>query len=506
MPVYEVTIPGSGKFRIDSQSDLDDAAVFRIASGQADQQRMADPTSGMGFTDKFNAGMGKAFTDLGRGAGQLVGLGPTGEEVKETQQLDAPLMQSGAGTAGNIAGNIAAFAPLAVVPGANTVAGAGAIGSIVGGLQPTESTGEKITNMAVGGLLGGGSQYAATTGAKKIGEAAANREAAAKALQSKNAMRDATLREGQAAGYVVPASTVNPSMSNKVIESIAGKDAIKQESSLRNQQVTNQLARKALGLPDDAPISEAALKGLRKTAGQPYRDVSGLSQEASAALEVLKDARHQANAYNKHYRVSADPASLKQAKDYGAAAEALEQRIEQIATQSGRPELVQALRDARKQIAKTWEVENALNVGTGDVSARILGRSLDKGKPLSGELETVGKFANAFDPYVRDGASVPTPGVSKIAALASALMGGGGGAVAGPAGVAAGAIPFVAPPAARSLALSKPYQNMMAKPDYSVGSFTKGAAALADPETRRRAALMARALALPSIPSATPSN
>ena len=50
MPTYEVEIPGTGKYRIDSAGELSDAQVFRAASGQADMRRMADPTAGTSFT------------------------------------------------------------------------------------------------------------------------------------------------------------------------------------------------------------------------------------------------------------------------------------------------------------------------------------------------------------------------------------------------------------------------------------------------------------------------
>ena len=158
MPTYEIEIPGSGKFRIDSDAELSDAQVFRAASGQADMRRMADPTAGMGGLEKFNAGMGKAFADIGRGAAQMVGAGPTSQETQETRMRDAPLMQSGAGMAGNIAGNIAAFAPASVVPGANTIAGAGALGASMGALQPSTGVGERVGNMAIGGAMGAGVQ------------------------------------------------------------------------------------------------------------------------------------------------------------------------------------------------------------------------------------------------------------------------------------------------------------------------------------------------------------
>lgn len=143
----------SARLRLQQQKPTVDREAIN-----ADMQRMADPTSGMGFLDKFNSGMGKAFTDIGRGAGQMVGMGPSAEETRENRRLDAPLMKTGAGTAGNIAGNIAALAPLAVVPGANTVAGAGAMGILAGGLQPTETGGQRLVNMGAGGLLGAGVQ------------------------------------------------------------------------------------------------------------------------------------------------------------------------------------------------------------------------------------------------------------------------------------------------------------------------------------------------------------
>src|SRR3954467_4142703 len=56
---------------------------------------------------RFLAGAGKAFSDLGRGAGQLVGAVDQ-KDIDESRRLDAPLMATGSGTAGNIIGNIAA--------------------------------------------------------------------------------------------------------------------------------------------------------------------------------------------------------------------------------------------------------------------------------------------------------------------------------------------------------------------------------------------------------------
>lgn len=461
---------------------------------QVSQENTLKETSGL---DKFNAGMGGALTRIGQAGKQMFGLS---SDYQQDKSATDALNKTGAGMAGNVAGNIAAFAPLALVPGANTVAGAGAIGGITGAFQPTDTTKERLTNMMVGAGLGAGTQYAGSTGAQKLGEWGAGRESAAAARQSQNSVRDKTLRDAMAEGYVVPPSAVNPSNTNKVLESVAGKAAVGQEASMRNQVVTDRLARAAAGLPENAPITENALAGVRKQAAQPYRDVAALSPQAATDLEALKEARHSATAYYKHYERSADPASLAQAKQFSQTAEQLEQSIEQQAQQANRPELVGMLRDARRQIARTYTVERGLNVGAGSVDARSIGRSLDRGAPLTDELSTIGRFAEAFGPYAREASSVPTPGVSKVAALSSALLGGGGAALGGPLGATAAALPFVAPPAARSMVLSRSYQNAMAKPDYSVGAGTRGAAALNDPETRRRVAMLARALALPSIP------
>lgn len=96
----------------------------------------ADPTDGMSTMEKFWAGAGKSVHDLGLGTGQLLRMGiekiappqkttadlvtggpahsfadtlglPTQADIDESKRLDAPLMQTGAGVAGDIAGNVA---------------------------------------------------------------------------------------------------------------------------------------------------------------------------------------------------------------------------------------------------------------------------------------------------------------------------------------------------------------------------------------------------------------
>ena len=125
---------------------LDEASTRRLAA-----QMAAEGSTGM---EKFNAGVGLAFQNIGRAGKQMLGFNAD----KSTAESDRALLGTGAGMGGNIIGNIAAMAPLAVVPGANTIAGAGAIGATMGALQPADAIKDRLTNMAIGGGLGAATQ------------------------------------------------------------------------------------------------------------------------------------------------------------------------------------------------------------------------------------------------------------------------------------------------------------------------------------------------------------
>lgn len=115
----------------------------------------SDPTEGMGTLERVRAGAGKAFVDVGRGIGQMVGLVDR-EDIQEARERDEALMGTTAGKVGYVGGSVAAAAPTAFIPGANTVAGATAIGAGLGLLQPSTSTRETLTNVGLGGALGAG--------------------------------------------------------------------------------------------------------------------------------------------------------------------------------------------------------------------------------------------------------------------------------------------------------------------------------------------------------------
>lgn len=185
MPAYEITSPDGRKFRITGDGTKEEALAHFQSQFQATPQldpSEYDPSSPQfqkkygptgGTAQNFLAGAGKGFVDLARGAGQMVGL-VSRDDVAKSRELDAPLMKTGAGLAGDIAGSIAGALPTAFIPGANTVAGAGAIGAGLGFLQPSTSTKETLTNTGIGGVAGSGSVLAgrAIGSAYRAGKAA----------------------------------------------------------------------------------------------------------------------------------------------------------------------------------------------------------------------------------------------------------------------------------------------------------------------------------------------
>jgi hypothetical protein len=112
-----------------------------------------NPTDGMSGAQKFLAGMGKGMTDIGRGAGQLLGMVDE-SDIDASKQRDAALMDTGAGFAGNLTGSVATMAPTAMIPGVNSYLGAGLLGTATGAMQPVGSEDSRLKNTMVGGAAG----------------------------------------------------------------------------------------------------------------------------------------------------------------------------------------------------------------------------------------------------------------------------------------------------------------------------------------------------------------
>lgn len=118
-----------------------------------DTQRQALQRDAAEASGPFLSGVGQAMTNLARGVGQAFGA-VSREDVKDSRALDAGLSSTTGGKVGNVVGNVAVMLPAALIPGANAYAGAAGIGALTGALQPSESTGETLTNTAIGAAVG----------------------------------------------------------------------------------------------------------------------------------------------------------------------------------------------------------------------------------------------------------------------------------------------------------------------------------------------------------------
>lgn len=322
------------------------------------------------------------------------------------------------------------------------------------------------------------------------------------------------------AGYVLHPSMVtdSPGAVNTALSGWAGKDKLNQKLSEKNQDNTNGLARKAIGVDADTTLTENVFDGIRAKAGEAYdavRDsisrvvpdrgfrqiVSGLGQANTAAAKtfpnlmrnpeiellqkelaavqeftpeagigLVKDLRFRA----KNNMRNQDPAKIELGFAQRHAADAIDELIERNIEASARPEmvsvggkvyelskgdpklagLVQKYREARQLIAKTYDVESVTNTATGDVSARGLAALARRGKPMTGELKTIADAANTFPKALQNPAAFG--GVEPLSVLD--VFGAGLSAAHGNPGMAS---MFLGRPLARSAMASRPMQNRM---------------------------------------------
>jgi hypothetical protein len=247
-------------------------------------------------------------------------------------------------------------------------------------------------------------------------------------------VRQQTLQAGQKLGLVVPPSTTNPSMVNRFLESLGGKIATAQDAAARNMQRFTSAGKGALGLSDDAPLTQEAIQALRKEAGSAYENLRGAGQivadskyadDLAAVMQKYRGAAKDfpelakskvedlvSGVSKKEFssdsavdllsilRDNTDEAFRTGNAGLGRATKdvtkAIENLIQRNMEAAGKTDLVQKFKDARQLIAKSHTVEDAFNPATGNVVGVKLANALRSGAPLSGELKTAGRFAQAF--------------------------------------------------------------------------------------------------------------
>ena len=494
----------------------DAQAPFANGPLKMGKERFADDLraelQGADWATRNIAGAGTAVSNLWERGKQAIGQG-------DEQAIQANRIMAEEAPIGAIAGNVALLAPTMMIPGANTIVGSGIVGGATGALQPTLSGESTLDNILTGTGFGIAGKVGGDAIAKGLRARLSQKMAELATKKAQNAPIDQTLREGLEAGYVVPPSMRNDSgVMTRLAEGMSGKLKLNQLAGIKNQEVTDKLARQAVGMAPDSPLTSEAMQTIRKQAYQQgYEPVAKIGQmaadadytkaldavskkytgaagsfknaipdevgklvdsfrvpgfDAGDALQASQALRDQANAAFR----AGDTGTAKAAKDI---AKALEDQIERNLSPSGvgsvvhpvtqsngqtvymtGADMLKGFRDARQLMAKAHTVEDAIREGGGKVDARKLGSRLQSGKYLDKELKTIGQFANNFG----DVAGIPKSGAANPITALDTL-------VYGPAGMMTGGAALAIPAArigARYGLLSKTGQRAMGgSPNYS---------------------------------------
>jgi hypothetical protein len=493
MPTYSITGPDGKTYSIDGPAGATQEQV--IAQIQAAQKAAPQPEApAPGLLDRVKNAVIAPEAERDKTLGEAVGGGIMGvpaaighEFMNNARQLKKDVLPS-------TPEEFRDAQPLGIVPkAALDVAGmvvspiTGAVTSLVG--RPIEQqTG--VRREITGNILSAAVPLAGPANALKNAEKAEKVTAALKPMAA----------EAHAAGYVLPPKMISekPGILANLFAGVSGKIKTAQAAAEKNQVVTNRIAAKELGIADDAPLTEQAFQDVRASAGKAYEAVKtavpsvaadehyletvkglgGANSDAaahfpntmknqgitdlidelssvkefptSAGMELVKELRSSATA---NLKAIGDRSKHMLGLAQRQAADAVDGLIERnIAKAGGDTGLVKAYKGARQLIAKSYDIEGATNLATGDVNAIGLGRLASKGKPLSGGLQQIAKVAQAFPSAMKAGVvSEPVSALDFFGAAALAAH--GNPKMAGM---------MLARPVARATVLSKPMQNALA--------------------------------------------
>jgi hypothetical protein len=475
MATYEVTIEGKGTFEVTSDKELTDAQAYQYALAQSRNE----PTPSVGTSALAGLGAGFGRTVLGGqeliGKGlQKVGAETIGQMIERDAQMGRQKLaqeleqykQANPFSAGGgqLVGEIGATLPVGglLAKGLSAVPAISARAApLIEAIRTAGGGGGSLATRATGGAVVGGLGSAmidqdsaglgATLGAAIPVVGAGVSRLIPKATQTPEMA--SAITAARESGYVIPPTQANPTLLNRVLEGTAGKLTTAQNASARNQQVTNKLAARSLGLADDTPITPELLSNIRATAGEAYDAIAnsglikpklyagltdtGMLQMSSKYSEALDDIAKpfvtaakgfpestpspvidlvnslKSNSFDassavsmiKQLRTGADDAFRSGNTDVGRASKSianlLENTVEDHLKKTGSVDLLKEFRNSRQLIAKTYSIEKALNQTTGSVDAAKLAGQLQKGKPLSGELRQAAQFAQAFPKAAR---------------------------------------------------------------------------------------------------------
>lgn len=172
------------------------------------------------------------------------------------------------------------------------------------------------------------------------------------------------------------------------------------------QQIGNEIESARASLPETFKSMRPVLKLLGEygygavppaMAGKVSMPPRQQPIPADVTMRAIKKLRDDANTNFQ----SEHPEKVELAKVQKRIANSLENLVESNLQAVGPQQLVKQFRDARTAIAKSHDIENALDPVTGQVSGARLSKLLSEGRPLSGKLETMAEVSQAFPTATR---------------------------------------------------------------------------------------------------------
>jgi len=467
-------------------------------------------TSTVGLPLNVATGVAKVPAGIAQLGGQLLGSNAGDIPVDMINQIEkgTQAQMGGVGKVasqvGSVVGQTAPFlagGKIGEIPSFTQKIGAGLRAGVLSGLSTPEETGLSSTDFAEAKAKNVGIQTALGGALPVIGVGASKLADVVRGTKLSPQMIEA-VSKAREFGYTVPPTQAGGGIINRALEGIAGKASTLQEASVRNQAITDNLAKKALGLSEDAILTPDLIKSIRTDAGKAYENLklSGTiktSPKFIQALDEIKPYQDAIQAAKDFPNEVANPIiktidSLKRpnfdvnsavskinllrndadiafrqgdtalAKANKDASQVLENTIENHLSNTKQTDLLDKFRQARQTIAKTYEVEKAMNATTGTVNAQKLAARLQAKKPLSGELKQIAEFGQAFPKAAQTPEKIAgTIGVSPLdftvggLTFGASLLGGEDKGSSGANAIAA----LLARPAARKAVLSNRMQN-----------------------------------------------
>lgn len=404
-------------------------------------------TAGLSGYEKFMSGAGKSVADVGRGLKQIgAGLGNqiglVSDEtvagiqsgIDESRQLDAPLMETGAGLAGNMAGTLAttllpaglaargaqaanlgrtANAARAFVNPTTFRAAAGA-GAAQGAIQPVASDESRLLNTGIGALGGAaGTAVAKAAGrvvqpirqalepavrraVQRLEEAGvpldlAQRTGSRMAVAMKNMLQDNPTTAGQIAQF----KDVQQKAYNRAILQLVGENAhaatpdVMGRVQTRLGQVFDDIAernpiRYDKGLEMQLAAIESAARNELDDAqfGVVRRQLDNILDKAAGTdvtggrsgadvIDVIDGKAYQ------NIKTGLDRLSMGQDQSKGYYARQVREALDDALQRSASPLDVKTLKIARSQYRRMKQIESAISTDeSGNISAAKLANSL----------------------------------------------------------------------------------------------------------------------------------